>query len=146
MLTSGARGDRDRNVEAQALVHAELVLTIGPVVPKLSATSSRYPWCQYLRIELEARDGRVRVQRGSAALAAGASARLAVPVRVAAGAAPDLAVIVVREENRGGRVRRREREPPGLRLVELDGGEERRVDLVATVVVQGHKGTEGERK
>ena len=94
------------------------------------------------RIDLEARDGRVRVWRSRAALAAGAATGLAVSVCVAPRAAPDLAVVVIRQENCRRRVGRRQRKTARLGLIELDGGEKCSVDLVAAVIVQGHKGTE----
>lgn len=113
------------------------------VLPTLFRQQATHPIviCRHSRINLETRNGGVGVERCRAALAARAAAGLAIPVLIAPGAAPDLAVVIVRQEDRRRRVRRRKLEPARLGLIEFDGGEERGVDLVATVVVQGHEGT-----
>lgn len=84
-------------------------------------------------IKRELRERRARARRARAALRA-APARLAVPVSVAAGAAPDAPGPRRAERHISGRARG-EREAAGQRSVGGGcGGEERGVDLVAAVV------------
>ena len=138
LLTTGVGNDRDRDVEPTGRAHRELVLAV-PRKNRRQPESSPLHQQPDLRADVELRERHTIGSVAVAAHTARAATCRAVAVRIAAGAAPDVA-LPAGEQVRGVLLPRGELEAAcRVAVVVLHGRVEGRVDLLLAVVDEGQR-------